>query len=283
MDNKKILIASSSREEAITSWIINNQLNNEKFDLVFVEDLLKKYNIRDQLDDEKASIQWYENSRLKYSNNTHCLLNRVVYIEEALFGHFKYQDRDYAKREFEAYLGFAFNSFDKVQNIAINGACERVYSLPQQWSLIKKQTGLSIPNYYWGSKNYFPFESNVNIIHSSIYNFLNWSSENKNIQSTGFCFKKPLGEPLFVLVVGNRDLISTEIQLTDRQRSNLDKILNQIKSIFNYFIFELLVFVEKNEFIFGCVNIDIVHFKYSPLFSDFLHDNLVQEFHKCLN
>lgn len=155
MNNKKLLIASSSKNEAITKWVINEHLNN--VDLIFIDDLLNRYSIQDELDDIKTAIHWYENDTLKYSNKTHCLLNRIPYIDKKLYSNFKCRDQDYARREFEAYLGFALNSFDKVQNIAINGICERIYSLPQQWNLIRKKISIAIPNYYWGSKDYTPF------------------------------------------------------------------------------------------------------------------------------
>jgi hypothetical protein len=121
MNNKKLLVASSSKDEAITQWIIKNQLTPLQFDLVLIEDLLNKYDIQDSLDDKKTSIQWFEHNNLKYSNETHCLLNRVTYVDKTLFTPFRCEDRDYAQREFEAYLGFAFNSFEKAQNCSING------------------------------------------------------------------------------------------------------------------------------------------------------------------
>lgn len=283
MNNKKLLVASSSKNEAVTQWIIKNQLTPLKFDLLFIDDLLNKYDIEDSLDDNKTLIQWFENNALKYSNETHCLLNRVTYVDKTLFAHFRCEDRDYAQREFEAYLGFAFNSFEKVQNCAINGMCERVYSLPQQWNIISKKTQLFIPNYYWGSKEYCPFKNSLNIVHSTIYNFLNWSFNGNPSQLTGFCFEKPQGEPVFILSVGNSKLISVEKELTAAQLQKLNKILDQIKPIFNYFIFELLIFIDQNKFTFGCINIDLVRSQNNSLFSDFLHDHLIWEFNKCLN
>jgi hypothetical protein len=251
--------------------------------LIFIDELLNEYDIQDELDDEKVCIQWYQNNILRYTNETHCLLNRVTYIKNGLFNHFKHQDREYAKREFESYLGFAFNGFKKVQNIAINGVCERIYSLPQQWKLIGEGLGLSVPNYHWGSKDYCPFGQNLNKVHSNIYNFLNWSSTNNENNSTGFCFEKPEGEPVFVLSIGTGRLITTELNLTDIQLDLLDEFSSQIKGTFNYFIFELLIFVNQRELTFGCINIDVIRSQFNPLFQDFLNKNLVQEFYKCLN
>lgn len=82
MSNKKLLIASSSRHEAITKWIRENNLLDLTVDLIFISDLLNEYDIKDELNDNHAVIRWYESNGLKYSNETHCLLNRVSYLED---------------------------------------------------------------------------------------------------------------------------------------------------------------------------------------------------------
>ena len=60
---------------------------------------------------------------------SHAILNRVTYVPDKLFEKFTVEDREYAKREFEAYIGFSFNSF---LGLAKNG------QLIQYAALIKK-------------------------------------------------------------------------------------------------------------------------------------------------
>lgn len=284
MSNKKLLIASSSRHEAITKWIRENKSLDSTVDLISIGDLLNKYDIRDELNDHNAIIRWYEFNRLKYSNETHCLLNRVIYLEDELFHPFQLEDRGYAKREFEAYLGFALNSFQSPQHTSVNGICERVYSLPQQWHLVDKFLNINIPVYYRGSKYFNPFENELNVVYSNIYNFLNWSVDINKIQSkTGFCFKKPEGKPLFVLSIGDSSLITNDYELNDEQMKQIGNILHHLKTLFGYFIFELLIFVTDKKMTFGCINIEIIRSQQNPLFNDFLKHNLIQEYYKCLN
>ncbi len=282
MNNKKLLVASSSKNEAVTQWILNNQLLTPNVDVLFIGDLLNNYDIKDRIDNKKIRIQWCANNLCKYSNDTHYLLNRVTHIEKKLFENFHKDDREYAQREFEAYLGFAFNSFERVQNCSINGICERINSLPQQWNLVKKITDLSIPSYYWGSKSYSPFAPNLPVVHSSIYNFLNWS-DTCTAPLTGFCFEKPQGVPVFILSIGKNRLITTEKQLTSIKSRQIAIIMDKIKVLVPYFIFECLLFVAEESITFGCVNIDLVRSQQNPLFSHFLEEYLVQEFNKCLN
>lgn len=284
MSNKKLLIASSSRNEAITKWIRESNLLDSIVDLIFVSELLNEYDIRDELNDNHAVISWYESNGLKYSNETHCLLNRVIYLEDELFHPFQLEDREYAKREFEAYLGFALNSFQSPQNSSVKGICERIYSLPQQWHFVDKFLNINIPEYYRGSKYINPFENEPNIVHSNIYNFLNWTIELGELENkTGFCFKKPEGRPLFVLSIGDSFLITKDYELNYEQMEQVENILQRLKTLFGYFIFELLIFVTDKKMTFGCINIDVIRSPKNPLFNDFLRRNLIKEYYKCLN
>lgn len=284
MSNKKLLIASSSRDEAITNWVLKNKPADLIIDLLFVDELLNKYDIRDELDDHKAIIRWYESNILKFSNETYCLLNRIIYLEDELWESFKTIDREYAKREFEAYLGFALNSFQTVQNIATNGICERSYSLPQQWCLVDKTINIQVPDYYWGSKNFNPYENETEVVYSTIYDYLNWSLSSHNRENRAeFCFKKPKGIPLFVLSIGLSHLITTDNVISVEQIEKVEGLLKQVRELFKYFIFELLVFVTGDILTFGCINIDVIRSQQNPLFDAFLQENLIQEYYKCLN
>lgn len=284
MSNKRLLIASSSRHEAITKWFLNNNSADFAIDLIFIDELLNAYDIRDELNDGHAVIRWYDSNQLKYSNETHSILNRVIYVDDDLFQSFQLEDREYAKREFEAYLGFAFNGFQSPQTSTVNGICEFVYSLPQQWRTVAKVLNINTPQYYWGSKNYNALENKPNVVHSNIYNFLNWSITNSEIHNqTGFCFQRPEGKPLFVLSIGDSYLITQDDALSNKQLEQVDFILLRLKQEFKYFIFELLIFVTEQKMTFGCINIDIIRSQQNPLFEDFLQRNLVKEYYKCLN
>lgn len=284
MQSKKLLIASSSRNEAITQWVLNNKSLNSKIDLIFIEDLLQKYNISDILDDTSALIRWYKDNELKFSNKTHHLLNRITYINDSLFSSFHIKDREYAKREFEAYLGFALNSFKCPQKVAINGACERIYSLPQQWCLVHKFLNLKIPEYYWGNKEIQPFANDPNTIYSNIFDFLNWNTTEQKSSKSNFCFKKPNGKPVFILSIGTSHLINqSDHQINEEEISLLESCLQQIRNLFGFFIFELLIFIDDKEITFGCINSEIIRSRHLPVFEDFLNQNLLKEYYQCLN
>lgn len=281
MSMKKILVASSHKDEAITKWILENSSLRSTIDLMFIEELLTCYEISDELSVESPKISWQQGELVQYSNTSHSLLNRVLYINDHLFESFRIEDRDYAKREFEAYLGFSLNAFQSPQYQAINGICERIKSLPQQWQLVHKSLNWSTPEYYWGAKDLNLFEERENVVNSTIYDFLNWSATNK--PSTGFSFIKPEGNPLFVLSVGSCSLNTYEGRLTELQQEKINKLVEQLRKEFGYFIFELLIFIFKEQMTFGCINIDVIRSSKNPGFNAFLEQNLIKEYYKCLN
>ena len=183
---------------------------------------MNNFEIRDELDKSGPIIQWSDTLGNQYSNHTHYLLNRVINVEECLFNQFQDEDKDYAQREFEAYLGFALNAFISPQTQAINGVCERFKTLPQQWQLVKNIEGISIPRYYWGSPRHQFLSDEKNVVYSSIFDCLNWSTNQiYKEQDSSFRFVKPDGKPLFVLSMGEQDLITFDEQLSIEQQARI--------------------------------------------------------------
>jgi hypothetical protein len=278
-----LLIASSSPDEAITHCVLNNKKHfNLNIDIVFINELMTDYQINDELSDNLAIVRWFKDTHHSISNQTHFLLNRTLYIHDDLFLNFIEKDREYAQREFEAYLGFSLNAFEGVGTQTVNGLCDRLYSLPEQWQKIQTHTGLDTPDYYWGPKNLCNL--NQNIIYSDIYHLFNWSTAASEPKGTHiFCFKKPPGHPLFVLSVGEKILILSDINLPSHTQTKLLNILKSIRTCFGYFVFETLLFVHKNNIQFGCVNLELTRASKHRDFEQFICNHLMREYFKCLN
>ena len=286
MNHSKILIASLHKEEAITNCLIKNKDHlSLDIDLILIRELLEEYNIYDILTDQGSKISWSKNNKNIISNDTHLLFNRLTHIPKKLFEGYEEQDRDYARREFEAYLGYAFNSFIGAGNHNVNGVCMETLSLPQQWQKVKNVGGLQIPNYYWGPMSHNTLNNDKKIIYSTIYDFLNWSktSQDRDEHSI-FCFERPLGEPIIVLTLGDSNLIvsdSKSIRIDIELKILL--IIKELKKIFNYFVGEILFFVNEGDVIFGCLNQDIVVSNKNPYFESFVCDHFKKEYYKWVN
>ena len=279
--DKKLLVVSSHQDEAITQWV---RKFCPQIAILSVPDLLKYYDIFDEIDDTHQKISWQYQHRT-YTNDTHFVLNRILNIEEHWFAAFAEQERNYAQREFEAYLGFALNAFQSPQQQAINGLCERYQPLPQQWQTVKQIPELAIPCYHWGKFDRdAKFSESSHVVHSQVFDPLNWSLNNHyDKASSSFCFIKPQGTPLWVGVLGRAQLITSSITLSHDMRLWLANLVNHIQALFGYFLFEILFFVECGQFTFGCIHFNLIQSAKNPYFNDFMQQHLLEECALCRN
>ncbi len=282
MTHTNLLIASSSFDEAITRCVLKHKRHFAyQIDVVLIHELLTDFNIHDELSDEGSIIRWFKTPKKIISNQTHYLLNRTLSIHDDLFSKFIKKDRDYAKREFEAYLGYSFSSFKGLDNQTVNGICGSFHSLPEQWQKVQKNTILSTPKYYWGPKSHCSLK--LNIIYSDIYNIFNWSTTHPRPQTPHiFCFEKPKGLPLFILSVGKKIFITSTVKLSAQTQARIQKTLRAIQTCFGYFIFEVLLFIHDNHILFGCINLELTRTKKHPNFEAFICKHLAREYITCL-
>lgn len=280
---KNIAVLSHSLNEAITKCIINNRANfTENITIVSLQELLFDYKIFDKICDTGTHIKWIKNSNL-ITNNTYSVLNRVLYVPDALFSSFKKIDRIYAKREFEAYIGFSLNAFKGIGNQTANGSCAESLSLPQQWRKIEQKFKINVPNYYWGLRDFNHLNCN-NLIYSHIYNFFNWSTNTNSIEANHiFCFEKPKGKPVFILSIGDEQLVTADSIISDQLELQLKILGKKINKFFNHFISEILIFVEDKNIYFGCINPEIKRSCKNTNFDTFVCSNLISEFYKWMN
>ncbi|MBA2649876.1 MAG: hypothetical protein H0U75_09855 [Legionella sp.] len=291
MLKKKIVIASHALDEAITQCVIKNKRSMDShFIIVSLRDFISSYDVFDELDDLSHTIRWYNyNGRDEdiISNESHCLLNRVLYVPGHLFSDFASSDKEYASRELEAYLGFAFNAFSGVGNKSAKGICAEILSLPQQWRKIKQVCEINVPNYYWGPEHFNTLDKEDGLVYSSPYNFINWSLCNTLPEEGGeeslFCFEKPQGDPIFILSIGNEQLIYSHIFLSKETEDCVKQFSKIIAQSAGYFISEILFFINESAITFGCINAEIIRSNKNPCFDEFVCKHLTNEFYKCAN
>jgi len=280
---KKIVIVSLSKDEAITKIMIQNKKSLKRnISVVLLSDLLSELEILDEISDTQKSINWYKNGVKIVSNSSHSILNRVNYIPKELFSNFKEEDQEYAQREFEAYLGFSFNSFRGVANNSTNGLCEKTMSLPFQWKLISNSCHIAVPSFYWGPISLSTLNTNSSTVYSSIYNLTNWSTSSQPLsQEHVFCFNRPKGDPIFIFTIGKKTLITSEVTISEKNKLELRNLVQITNEITKYFISETLFFFDGKKFTFGCVNPVIIRSYKNKLIDEFVVKNLLDEFDRC--
>lgn len=282
--SRNLVVVSHSLDEAITKCILNHKNDLEvNIRIVSLHELMSEYDIFDEVNDAGTTIKWIKGSEY-ISNANYLLLNRVLYVPSALFGHFATIDQEYAKREFEAYLGFSFNAFTGIGNQLANGLCVDSTSLPQQWKKIAKDFEINVPNYYWGPGIFNHLDNQGLLVYSNIYNFLNWSINSKQPNENHvFCFEKPQGEPVFILSIGNEQLISSNIGLSIELKEKISILAGKVNKLFNHFISEILIFVHGSDLVFGCINPEVIRSIGHDDFENFVLRNLFREFYKCMS
>ena len=281
---KSIVVVSHSLEEAITKCIKNNIENlKANIEIILLQELMSDYEIFDEVSDVGTNIKWVKGLN-QISNSDYYLLNRVLYVPNSLFTNFTKVDREYAQREFEAYMGFSFNAFNGVGNHLANGISVDSMSLPKQWNSIAKEFEIDVPNYYWGPCAYNQLNNKTSLVYSKIFNFLHWSINSKPKEENHiFCFEKPEGHPVFVLSIGEKHLITADISLHKELKDVVEFLAKRINNFFNHFISEILIFINGEDLIFGCINPDIIRSSKNKEFENFVCTNLISEFYKCIN
>lgn len=273
--------------EAITKCVMENSNSfAKKVDIVLLQDFLLNYDIYDQLNDNEVIVKWYRGSKI-ISNKTHYLLNRVPYIPDFYFNSYIKKDRVYAKREFEAYIKFAFNAFYPRIPIAKpgNNVFMDFLSLPQQWHKIGSNIGVNVPKYFLGP-NRLNNLCRDNLVYSDIYNLINWaqsdSTSGSNILDANkhvFCFEKPQGQPVFLCTLGEKCFIVNKDNLSDAMVNKLLLLTQRITTYFKYFISEILFFIDESKITFGCINYENIKSVTSESFQEFICVNLIKEYH----
>lgn len=285
MSKKNLVIASHSLDEAITRCIRDNKKQlDAHIAIVSLHELMTEYEICDEVSDAGTCIKWIKGLEHPISNTNYVLLNRVLHVPDTLFSQFAKRDREYAQRELEAYMGFSFNAFTGIGNHLANGICVESLSLPQQWKIIARELAINTPDYYWGPAGFNPLDNEDILVHSQIYNFLNWSLNSKPKEDKHvFCFEKPRGEPVFILSIGNAQLLSSDMNLSIALKDKLEILAGRINQLFHHFISEIMIFIDGTDLTFACINPEIIRSKKNKDFDKFVCNNLVREFYQCMN
>jgi hypothetical protein len=289
MPKNDLIITAHSHKEAIAASVIKNQNLRKDFQIVTIEKILNEYDIFDELTDKGPIIRWSQNEEPVISNLSHAILNRVTYVPDRLFEKFTVEDREYAKREFDAYIGFSFNSFLGVANNCPKGLCGKIMSLPEQWHKIAQLSDVVVPKYYWGPSKFNSLKDIKSTIYSNIYQYYNWSVKNSPINhedsetSHLFCFVRPVGTPVFVLTIGSKTLFTSQLSLPNTTKKRLIEISKMAHFLLDGFISETLFFIGPETISFGCINHEIIASKENSNFDTFVSFHLMNEFEKCLN
>lgn len=243
-----------------------------------LQEFMQHVEVFDYLDPKHLSIHWQYNDVVINNDQQTLLLNRVCQIPTTLFNDFNSDDAEYALSELEAYLGFALNAFNSINRAIDERGCVPCYSLPYQWRKTKKAFNqIQVPGYYWGDAR-FNHLNKENLIYSDIYRYDLWRVVSApQAEKSVFCFERPKGQALISLVIGDNVLLTGDLQLSEEMSQQIKLLSVNIAQDFNYFICEMLFFIEEKTICFGCVSPYVIESDKAKGFSVFVNQSIACE------
>lgn len=237
---------------------------------LFLLDFLKKGDIFDTMTDKKVSIRWEMPGLGTITNSKDLfLINRAFSpLQEKWFNDFDINYRLFAQNEYQAYLYFAVNAFPyKTDRPNVGNLVGGQFSLATQWEKVKqKNLPLKTPEYYLGDVQMLPPDWNpADIVCSEDFKFLNWKPNlATNKERYIFAFLKPLGSPylclnihdqVFLYALDPNSLVPLDsLNLKKSKKNKIMAISRDINALFEHFVSEVLVFVNKEDISFGMIN-----------------------------
>ena len=176
---------------------------------ISMKEFIEAVQVFDVIDAEGAVIRWVFNGRSLSSQQHALLLNRNHGIAPDYFEQLSSENKDFCTAELYAYLGFSLSVFSHLNKAVTPYGQDPFYDLPVQWSLVV-DLGIAVPTYYWGDPRFNPLQGQ-DIVFSESHNIYKWRNEKNEegeaIRLIDFCFRRPQGDPIFVLRVGQSSMV----------------------------------------------------------------------------
>lgn len=258
----KPLLIYSHAKEPITRALLDSSFCEKWGGLsISVENFIAEMEVYDEFDESTVKINWWHSSSKTIINNTkdYYLINRILSIPESFFKIFSTQDQAFVAAEYRAYFLFAMQAFPfSFVKPGPFGMCGNRFSLPRQWSIIKRSLTdlMSVPNFYLGNMKFC--ELTKNVVYSDPNNFYFWKPSEVKKEDFSFAFEKPDGLPVIGCVIGNHKTIFSYYEndhICEEMKSKILHSLDELQNLFGFSgILECLIFLDRKQINFGMVN-----------------------------
>ncbi|MCK5818144.1 MAG: hypothetical protein KAH18_02610 [Psychromonas sp.] len=248
--------------------------------IIDLDTLLNQIDIFDKITEQQTKINWsHDNYTIQNSNET-ILLNRICHLGLDDVKSFASEDRLYSLIELQAYLGFAVSNFKTLNKHKSSSGTEPCLPLPNQWELIKKNTDVSVPNYYWGDPrfNHLSLEKRI---FGDIYNYNQWRPNQANDEHVQFCYQRPSGSPYFVLSIGGESIITPFENNLPPPCNMLPIIAESCRQTLNLYIAESLFFIDDDSITFGFMSPLVNVSQRNADFNTFCHQTITRDHHEA--
>ncbi len=270
----KLIVLTNNANDPIASTLKNDAY------IIELDTLLNKIDICDKITQKQTNIHWTHDDYTIQNSKDTILLNRICHLGLEEVKNFASEDRLYSLLELQAYLGFAVSNFKTLNQHKSSNGTEPCLPLPNQWEIIKKNTDVSVPNYYWGDPrfNHLPLEKRI---FNDIYNYNQWRANEANDERIQFCYQRPPGSPYFVLSIGQESIITPFEDNLPEPPSILSTIAERCRQTLKLYIAESLFFISKNCITFGFMSPLVNVSQRNANFNAFCHQTITRDHHEA--
>ena len=226
--------------------------------VISMQEFIEEVQVFDVIDTEGAVVSWLFDGRTLSSQQQVLLLNRNHGIARGYFNRLSSVDDSYCISELYAYLGFALSVFEHLNKVVTPYGQDPFYDLPIQWSLMMSM-GLAVPTYYWGDPRFNPLKGE-DIIFSESHNIYKWRNKKNDTDDKDrvidFCFRRPVGDPIFVLIVGQCGMAVCGRTRSIIRCTTVLEIAIQVAEKLDLFVGEAVFFRNNRsgEYVFGAMS-----------------------------
>ncbi len=250
--SRLLIIGDSDKDPVIGSLDRLSKLQNINFACISPENILKAKSIRVNVEAEdvlQMTLHDDQEFNLKVGSK---IFSRMTELPETYFLRFSEDDRDYAKREFEAFVSALVIAVSKeARSSSALGYLNGFYGLPLLWEKLRStlsEIQVEIPVYVAGATR--PQWDPLETVESNIYDFTRWRT-NQTLQGANLFIKRPMGRSVLIYANSIGDFALSDQSHIDsnfetvKLREISRRVLNEleIKSA------EILLFINESNFV----------------------------------
>jgi hypothetical protein len=252
----KAFLELSSHERSVEVLTLNDLLKADKI-WITTGNTLPVIDIEAYSSTSLRLLSWHETGVP--------VINRILDFPQEIFQDYTNEDRVYAQREIEAFVG-GLLSIIRPEDSSVStpiGIPWLQQALPEQWQKVKKIPGLDVPQYVWSGPGLGhtvgELESKDHWIEKDPHDFAQWRKSLENLSPKSVDFgvlrhERPKGEPVAVLVLNGEAIPWIENQ---NERSALKIIAQAACELLELSNGEMIFFKSTDSWTFGSATAQI--------------------------
>ncbi|MBP7844806.1 MAG: hypothetical protein KA116_08320 [Proteobacteria bacterium] len=254
--SRLLIIGDSVKDPVIGSLERLSSLHNFDFSCISPENILKAKSIKVNVEAEDVLQMTLQDNRQISLKSGSKIFSRMTELPESYFSRFSEVDRDYAKREFEAFVsGLVITVSKEARSSSALGYLNGFYGLPLLWERLRStlsEIQVELPSYVAGGTR--PQWDAQETVESNIYDFSRWRV-NESLSGANLFIKRPMGRSVVIYsnAMGDFALCDQSHLDSNFEAEKLSEISCRVLSELEIKSAEILLFINENKFVLASV------------------------------